>query len=272
LPGADEPDPIAADALIALAEARTERVAAILLDQYRGALRRELKTAIRWLESGELESARNALARLSDRSTIGLHLTRPWNVVLAGKPNVGKSSMMNAIVGFQRSIVFAEPGTTRDVLTATTALDGWPVELADTAGLHEATDAVEVEGVARAQQRLETADLVLWILDSTAAWGADDASLAIDQRPTLVVHNKCDLASPPNDGRPPGLAVSAKKGVGIDELCRAIANRLVPSAPQQEEGVPFTKSQCSLVAEALQLLDKGKADEATARLRTVMRQ
>ena len=67
----------------------------------------------------------------------GLHLTRPWNVVLAGRPNVGKSSLINALLGYTRSIVFDQPGTTRDVVTAATAIDGWPIELSDTAGLRE---------------------------------------------------------------------------------------------------------------------------------------
>src|SRR6476660_1883644 len=107
-----EADPIAAEALLALAKAPTERSAAILLNQYHGALRNDLETIDRLLDQRETAAAAEAIEKLLARAERGLHLTQPWRVVLCGAPNVGKSSLVNAILGYQRSIVWQEPGTT----------------------------------------------------------------------------------------------------------------------------------------------------------------
>ncbi|MBI2479896.1 MAG: 50S ribosome-binding GTPase, partial [Planctomycetia bacterium] len=117
-------DTIEAEAWLALTEARTERTAAILLDQYRGALRRAIESAITRLENGQAVAARECLAILLERADVGRHLTKPWRVAFAGPPNVGKSSLMNRLLGYERSIVVDQPGTTRDLLAAPTALDG----------------------------------------------------------------------------------------------------------------------------------------------------
>src|SRR6185503_7750192 len=108
--------------------------------------------------------------RLLALAEVGLHLTTPWRVVFAGPPNVGKSSLVNALLGYPRAIVYDQPGTTRDVLTASTAFDGWPFELRDTAGLRDgiSLDSVEVEGVARARAQIATADLVVFVHDRSA--------------------------------------------------------------------------------------------------------
>ena len=98
---------------------------------------------------------------------LGLHLTTPWRVVLTGPPNVGKSSLINALVGRERAIGSAQPGTTRDVVTAVTAVGGWPIELADTAGVRQVVDPLEREGVNRAKRSREHADLVVMVADAT---------------------------------------------------------------------------------------------------------
>jgi len=131
-------DPVAAAATVALAEACTQRTAAILLDQYHGALRRAIAEIQAAFDAGDADRARGQIEVLLSRQRLGQHLTRPWSVVLAGPSNVGKSSLMNALVGHRRAIVHATPGTTRDAVTARTAIDGWPVELCDTAGLRAA--------------------------------------------------------------------------------------------------------------------------------------
>ncbi|MBC8876190.1 MAG: 50S ribosome-binding GTPase [Planctomycetes bacterium] len=172
-----EETPIAAEARIALAAARTERTAAILLAQYRGALEAELTAIVALLENEETDAAADRLRRLERYADFGKHLTTPWRVVLTGHANVGKSSLINAILGYERSIVFEQPGTTRDVVTATTAIDGWPVELADTAGLREGGDAVESAGVRLARERLAAADVVVAVFDRTHRWCPVSAGL-----------------------------------------------------------------------------------------------
>lgn len=270
---AGEADPIAAAALFALAEARTERTAAILLDQYHGALRRELEQIRDLIPS----DSRQALARLQlllSRADLGRHLTRSWRVVLTGAPNVGKSSLINALLGYQRAIVFDQPGTTRDVLTATTAIDGWPVELSDTAGLRAGGDAIEVEGVTRALAQVAAADLVIEVLDATAAQERPGyrGQMTEDrrQRDVLVVHNKCDLGLPLDDGRPPGIYVSAKTGQGMDNLIRAIAERLAPNPPPRGAAVPFTESQLSALASGQRHLNRGDAQAASSQIESLI--
>lgn len=261
-----EPDCLAAEARIALAEARTERTAAVLLDQYRGALRNvalQIETSLR---QRDFASAVGALGRLLNRAELGQHLTQPWRVVLAGRPNAGKSSLMNAILGFQRSIVFAEPGTTRDVLTHSTAFDGWPVELADTAGLRASGEPIEAEGVERALVEVREADLVLLVSDVTSDWSNQEREVAQIARRVLVVHHKCDLAHPPSDGRPTGVAVSSLTNQGIDQLCHQIARALVPNPPDPGVAVPFTARQEALLRQALGALNHRKPEKAIGAL------
>ncbi len=166
----DERDRIRAAARVALAECRTQRSAAILLDQYRGALAHAIREIDSVLEHRQTTAAVQSLELLLSRSRLGLHLASPWQVVIAGPPNVGKSSLINALVGYERAIVFDQPGTTRDVVTALTAFDGWPVELSDTAGLRESRDPLELAGVAKAQQQLQQADLILLVFDRLQPW------------------------------------------------------------------------------------------------------
>jgi tRNA modification GTPase len=229
-------DPLQSAAAAALAEAPTARTAAILLDQYHGALGRALQTIESHRERGDLLTARSIAEELARFAPLGRHLTTPWRVAIAGAPNVGKSSLLNALAGYQRSIVAATPGTTRDLVTVRLAIDGWPVEFVDTAGLRDSTEALEGQGIEQARYAVNAADLCLWVVDGSVE---PVMPVGITTR-TLLVVNKCDLlpAWPyPLAGE---MAVSARTGTGIAELSAAVAAALVPAPPSSGEAVPFT--------------------------------
>lgn len=249
-------------ALALLGEARTTRTAAILLDQTRGAYVRAVCEVRSAIERGDLATASARLRRLLDLAPVGLHLTRPFRVVLAGAPNVGKSSLINKLVGYERSIVFDLPGTTRDVIAATTAFDGWLVELRDTAGVRETADPLETEGSERARQQMQRADVVVWVRDATDPSPACQLT-ARQPTATIIAWNKCDLAEPPQDD---ALRVSATSGAGLAELQQRIVSRLVPHLPQPGEAVPLTTQQVAKLSGLLAACSAGDAAAAMSAL------
>lgn len=264
-------DALCAAAWIALAEARTERTAAILLDQHQGALSRTIRCTAELLARGDAREAQERLKRTLAHLATGLHLVRPWRVVLAGPPNAGKSTLLNAIVGYARAIVDPQAGTTRDLVSSVTAIDGWPVELCDTAGLRDATHPVERAGVAAARRALDEADLVLLVFDLGRPWSAADDALVAAHPQAVVVHNKADLAAAPPSPRPPGLALSALRQTGIDALLRQISLRLVPTPPEPGEAVPFTADQAERLLQASHRLAQGDRAGAARSLEAMLR-
>jgi tRNA modification GTPase len=152
-------------------------------------------------------------------------------VCLIGRPNAGKSSLLNALLGRNRAIVSPDPGTTRDTLEETAILDGVATTLIDTAGLRrDATDTAEIEGVARAESALSTCDVAVLVVDGTQQDNRLDADLknqalrltANESRPVVVAVNKADLMEDQNN-HSGDLVVSAKTGLGLEELVRAIS-------------------------------------------------
>ncbi len=155
-------------------------------------------------------------------------------VAIVGRPNVGKSSLMNALLGSERAIVTAAAGTTRDVIDEKMSMDGVPVRLIDTAGIRDAHDEAERIGVDRARAALKGADVVCLVLDASALLTAEDETLlfetADEQR--LVLLNKSDLTQ--NCGyAKAAIRVSAKTGVGLDELKREILALAAPERADQ---------------------------------------
>lgn len=273
--------PLTTSAHDALASATTFRTAAILLDQYHGALRRKIEAIDAELIAGRTAQACQRIEGVLQYAELGRHLTEPWRVVIAGEPNVGKSSLINVLVGYHRAIVFDKPGTTRDIVSSSTAIDGWPVELSDTAGLHETKPASDIDlnesaGITLARQRILAADLVVWVLDaeaisslrgrssgSLAQQQAEAVCLPLDRVQSLVVVNKIDLASFQDDQQPRSLCTSAVAGHGIEQLLAEIAARLVPRLPPPGAAVPFTPEQVDVLQAALDAL--GHRDIRTAR-------
>jgi len=255
-------DPISAAARIALADARTERTANILLDQHNGALRRAVDRILDALRTTDLPDSRRLLETLLARYELGRHLANFWRVVFAGLPNVGKSSLVNRLVGYGRAIVDSAPGTTRDVLTATSAVDGWPVEFADTAGLRAEGPSIERAGMELTQSRLAEADLIVLVFDSSRAFSDADSGLINDHPHALLVHNKCDLPSCADVKRPAGLWASALSGQGIDSVLSVMSGHLVHDPPSPGEGVPFTATQQEHLRAALDAVLEEKAELA----------
>nr|WP_281268360.1 tRNA uridine-5-carboxymethylaminomethyl(34) synthesis GTPase MnmE [Arenicella xantha] len=143
----------------------------------------------------------------------GAILRNGLSLVIAGKPNAGKSSLLNALSGHEAAIVTDIPGTTRDVVRETIDIDGLPVHIIDTAGLRESDDTVEKIGIERARKAINEADHVLIIVDAS---DADEPPISVDHKATTLVYNKIDLVPPTNLGA--ALQVSAKHGTGITEL------------------------------------------------------
>ena len=146
-------------------------------------------------------------------------------VVFAGRPNAGKSSLFNALLGTERALVTAIPGTTRDTVEADTDFLGWPVRLADTAGLWDAPSEIDRLGMEVSRRYLSAADLVLLCVESGRTPEADECAI-MDQDRTLLVRTKSDLARAEGDGVP----VSAMTGEGLGELRRAAAERVFGEA------------------------------------------
>jgi tRNA modification GTPase len=242
----------AADAHEDLARAPTVRAAEVLLEQAEGALDREIER-LDVLARDDPSAALVALDRLVDRFRVGRRLVEGWRVVLAGRPNVGKSRLLNALAGYERAIVDPTPGTTRDIVTARTACDGWPVELADTAGLRVSDDSIEASGIALARGRQAGADLVVLVLDRSVPLTRDDQTLLDSLPRALRVANKADLPAAWDADAGAFSVVSAERGDGIAALIERIARELVPEPPPAGAGVPFRVEQ----VRALEVMREG---------------
>jgi tRNA modification GTPase len=179
----------------------------------------------------QLQDIIRQLAAVQGQARQGRLLQEGMKLVIAGKPNAGKSSLLNALAGQDTAIVTPIAGTTRDVLREHIQVDGMPLHVIDTAGLRESTDEIEIEGIRRAWHEMESADLILLVVDgSNSCVTQDDASLLWPEKnrhlttdiPVTIIHNKCDLSgSNPAISRNstrPVVALSAKTGAGLDLL------------------------------------------------------
>ncbi|WP_129626583.1 tRNA uridine-5-carboxymethylaminomethyl(34) synthesis GTPase MnmE [Candidatus Oscillochloris fontis] len=180
--------------------------------------------------------------RLLVGASQGIVYRQGARAALVGRPNVGKSSLLNALLRVQRAIVTPIPGTTRDTLEETANLDGIPVVLIDTAGIRESHDPVEQLGVERSRRALAGADLALLVLDATVPPGPADRVIAelTYEKPTILIWNKQDVVHnpdlvPPSPFAHPHLlgvvATTATTGAGIDLLSRTVSRALLGGAP-----------------------------------------
>jgi len=213
----------------ALARVRGPKAARILSRQLAGAWDLAWRRLQAAAEADRVSEVVADGTRLLAAARVGLRLTRPWRVVLVGRVNVGKSSLVNALAGHARCIVTPVPGTTRDLVETRLVLDGWEIDLVDTAGLRpgdEPVDAVERAGIERAIAAAAAADLVVRVVPAD---GDEPAATASPRQ--LLVRSRADLAV---QGGATGmeaadsLTTSAVTGLGIAALAAAIVARLVP--------------------------------------------
>ncbi|MDH0093795.1 tRNA uridine-5-carboxymethylaminomethyl(34) synthesis GTPase MnmE [Achromobacter mucicolens] len=168
-----------------------------------------------------LDALAGDLSALIAQARQGVILREGLHVVLAGQPNVGKSSLLNALAGDDIAIVTPIAGTTRDKVVQEIHIDGVPLHIVDTAGLRETEDTVESIGIARTWQEIERADVILHLQDATQPGDELDAQITArlpPRTPVLKVFNKVDLLPDPFVAGPGELGISAKRGVGLDAL------------------------------------------------------
>jgi tRNA modification GTPase len=283
------PDRLQAAARIALADAVTERTAAILLDQLNGALSDAIRGIIADVAAAEWSAAAEALDELLSRQELGLHLINPWRIVVFGAPNVGKSSLINALAGYERAIVSPTPGTTRDVVTVNTAVAGWPVQLSDTAGFRETQDELESAGIKLATSSLSQAELAIFVHDAARQCDKPRDEETNLVPPELAPHvralhviNKIDLISVPGRSQllqqfmnlSPAIGqphlVSALNGEGIADLISAIARTLVPTSIPPGSAFPFTSEQVDGLTAAKAAVQQRDAEVASEQLHALL--
>ena len=256
----------AAEAVIDLVDARTDRAAdeaqsrlrGVLSDRYESLYRDAIECSSRMEHlldvdegeipdgtmesySGDLLNLKSRISKLLSTAREGKILREGALVVLAGRPNAGKSSLMNALLGENRAIVSDVAGTTRDSIEEGLDIDGWPIRIVDTAGLRATDDAIEAEGVVRAEELMTKADIVV--------------ALDCDISGAISVHAKCDLDQADfHDSC--AIRVSAKTGEGLQSLKDAIAAKLRELSSRASEDVAdVTARQTDLLAKALAALE-----------------
>lgn len=286
------------EAIQAMSRASSPRTASILLDQYQGAMEREINSLFsRYLtpllphpaapkgsfsktpfmddpikESEPfpdtpislLESLELALTQLLDRGQWGLHLVDPWKISIAGPPNAGKSTLINSLLGLERVVTDGQPGTTRDLISCDTVLDGWPVQLIDTAGIHRNTDFLEHQAILKTQQSLQCSDLIILVFDQSVPLSKAHLELINRYPKAVYVGNKCDLpTAEESPAFPVGtLFLSALNSDDLYSLINEIVTRLIPQPASRGDAVPFTARQNKLLKNALDAVQSNHLKKA----------
>ncbi len=270
-------DLVQAESIADLINARTTLQAKLSLSNLEGMLSRKaaairqtllevisrLEAALDFSEEGyefitrdevrsRLLAALRDLAAIADTYQRGRATRAGLSAVILGRPNAGKSTLLNRLVGSDRAIVTPIPGTTRDIVRETIEIGGLPVTLSDTAGLRESADLVEAIGIERAREAARTADIVLYLVDGVIGVTAEDEAELAALENVQVVHTKADLTERS------GLSISAVSDYGIDELLARL-DELVRERYVAPEGALVNERQRVAVAECHEALHSALA-------------
>ena len=255
----------------ALQRATTLKAALILLDQYQGALSRDIKTLDALIVQGQRDAATQLCDELLKRAEFGTRLSNPWRLTLAGPPNVGKSSLMNALCGASRVLVHHEPGTTRDAVETKLVIGDWPITLTDTAGIRTTNESIEHQGIQAAWSRWRRADIGLLVVDASVGWTDTHTQLLDGPATVFIALNKVDLVTNlqelkllhhtigqrSNSPAQRIIPASANVSGGIEEVAQAIAEYLDGLRPAPQLGVPFNEVQCEWLRRVQRRIQSG---------------
>lgn len=233
----------------------------------------EIDTRDTVAQEERMRALREDLARLVAGASRGRRLREGLRIVILGRPNVGKSSLLNRLTATDRAIVDATPGTTRDTLEETLVVGGISMHIVDTAGVRAAGDAVEAEGVRRALRAVQEADAILLVTEACGKDGDIEARIP-EGRPVICVHNKIDLRGEVPDSFQDGgrrhVALSAKTGAGIDLLVHALEALNEAGAAEEdavlarERHLEALRAADGAVARAIDALAEGRGMEVAA--------
>ena len=282
-------DLVQKEAIQEIIQIRTKLGAKVLLDQYNGALSGALKRGLEIIEEirrffskdAFVSTLTNLIRELLETASFGMALTTPQVLVILGKPNVGKSTIINAILGEERMLVHQEPGTTRDYVSEVISVEGIPFELVDTAGIRPTHDTLEAMSIEMTQEQLQRADKVIAVFDNARPFDKEDDEILRTLHAWLMVKtsgdlpqkahthaiipvvNKCDLPAILDKRRVesalqrPVCTLSALNKGGFDELNTRLVEEF-DTVYKPMRPVVFNKRQCQLLAKADSFMEKNK--------------